>query len=120
MTDKERIAHLEAEVADLKAELRAKLDMDSEVEAAMHETIQDQTRIHEWIREDEMGFIVAKFFNGRLAYSEAEARAWLSTDRHFVRVRHKGNVCYVVRKPETVPTHEETEGDTNPDRFPFR
>jgi len=120
MNDKQRIAHLEAEVADLKAELRAKLDLDAELEDAMEETIKDRDRIHEWIREDEMGFIVAKFFGGRLTYSEAEARAWLATERDFVRVSHKGNVCYVVRKPQTVPSGEEIEGDTDPERFPFR
>lgn len=120
MTDKERITRLEAEIADLKAELRAKLDAESELEDAMEETIKDRDRIHEWIREDELGFIVAKFFDGRLIYREAEARAWLATHRDFVRVRHKGNVCYFVRKPGASPTLEEIEGDTNPEQFPFR
>ena len=46
MTDKEHIAHLEAEVADLKAELRAKLDTDNELVAELEQTIAETAEAH--------------------------------------------------------------------------
>lgn len=119
MTDKERIAHLEAEVADLKAELRAKLDTDHELVAELEQTIKDTAEAHHLARLREIGFISDQFFGAKLVYDCDDVRRWEARSRHVSRVLHRDRVCYVVRPEGSPPSVEETEGETDSSRFPF-
>lgn len=119
MSERERIQQLEAEVADLKAELRALLDKHADDWAAIEHDREEMIEAHHVARLRELGFIAEQCFGGRLAYPVEDAVAWIARDRRVSRVYHQGRVCYVVQPEDAPPTAEENEGDIDPGRFPF-
>jgi hypothetical protein len=120
MTDKERIAQLEAEVGDLKAEIRSLMDRHNDDWAIVEQDREEMVEAHHVARLREIGFIAERFFGGKLAYCVEDVRHWEEQSHHVSRVLHRDHVCYIARPDTVAPTAEEAEGDTNPERFPFR
>lgn len=120
MTDKERIAQLEAEVSDLKAEIRSLMDRHSDDWAIVEQDRDEMVEAHHVARLREIGFIAERFFGGKLTYCVEDVREWEAQSHHVSRVLHRDHVCYIARPATAAPTLEEAEGDPDPTRFPFR
>jgi hypothetical protein len=119
MTDKERIAQLEAEVSDLKAEIRSLIDQHDNEWAIVQYDRKTMIEVHHLVRLREIGFIAERFFGGKLAYAVEDVRQWEAQEHHVSRVVYQDNVCYIARPEDAPPTTEEKNGESDSPRFPF-